>query len=125
MRRWAKKHDKCIKCGKTEHKHIGHGICYMCKRVRKGVRASGSYWNLRDHKVKAQMQEARGDLKAWEPLSDKWIGKTQEEYNGQEYRCSGCEKECIVKSPFKDISKQSIEFGVFRKALVKECPKKI
>ncbi len=29
---WSKKHDKCIKCGTTEKKHKGNGLCVNCYR---------------------------------------------------------------------------------------------
>ncbi len=28
--RWSLKYDKCIQCGGTEKKHMGHGKCYDC-----------------------------------------------------------------------------------------------
>lgn len=27
---WARKYDKCIRCGSTEYRHIGHGLCLAC-----------------------------------------------------------------------------------------------
>jgi Intein/homing endonuclease len=27
---WAKKHDKCVKCGRTESRHAGRGLCTVC-----------------------------------------------------------------------------------------------
>lgn len=27
---WAKLHDSCIRCGTSEHKHKGHGLCTLC-----------------------------------------------------------------------------------------------
>lgn len=43
--RWAKEHDKCLNCGKTEVRHAGQGYCYNCymnwknaqKRAQNGV----------------------------------------------------------------------------------------
>lgn len=28
--RWSRKHDQCIQCGNTTHKHCGNGICALC-----------------------------------------------------------------------------------------------
>ena len=114
MRRWANKYESCIKCNKTEHPHVSFGVCKLCKSVRKGKRATGSQWNERDERVRNRTAKLRGNLKMWEELSKTWIGQTQKEYDGQEYRCSGCEKECMVKSPFKDVIKDSFQFGQFR-----------
>lgn len=35
---WAKKYTKCVACGKTENKHICHGLCSKCyekQRIKK------------------------------------------------------------------------------------------
>ncbi len=30
---WARQHDKCIKCGKNEFRHVGRGLCKYCYQV--------------------------------------------------------------------------------------------
>jgi len=27
---WSKRHDACVVCGGTHHKHVGHGKCQLC-----------------------------------------------------------------------------------------------
>lgn len=66
--RWAMKHDRCIKCGTTESKHVGCGLCSKChkksryafKKAEKFDRWSKKYDRCRDCGRTDRPHQARG-----------------------------------------------------------------
>ena len=45
--------------------------------------------------------------------------------SGVQFRCVGCNKNCMIVSPFDNVKTRMYEFGLFKKALIKNCNKKI
>lgn len=82
MKRWATDYDKCIECGRTDRKHVSHGLCHTCdmrkwrlenpvayKKQLKKYWATEKYKNYRKEYSKTYQQQnkekIRNYLREW------------------------------------------------------------
>lgn len=46
---WSLKHDKCVVCGTTSHRHLGRGLCELC--YQKDIEKRGRYFERKNEKA--------------------------------------------------------------------------
>lgn len=52
IKRWSLKHDCCVRCGGTDRRHRGHGICERCRESLKFVSKKTFYKLTEDQRAK-------------------------------------------------------------------------
>jgi len=149
-RKWALKYDRCIRCGTKKIKHGGKGLCRYCchRKWRQGTKGKelqkisrekwyssvkGTKKYRKYNKIKFEEWKKTTGYRLW---NQRWLTirkferfierkeMLKRDLGGIKFRCSGCDKKCLIISPIKELKKHKMyEFDLFKEVLIKNCKK--
>jgi len=124
MNNWSINYNECKTCGKTNRKHAAKGYCTKCYYYTIDDKKREWYQKNKESLLK-RLRRGYTTIKKEYIYINEWTGKTNNQYNGIQFRCSGCDLKCLINSPFNDIIRNGYRYNKFKEQLLIECTKKL